>query len=74
EEAGIKIGALVFLFQYKATGELLRSTVRVFAGRVEDCAFRIDGIEIGEAGWFDLDKLPEHRNSRVDEALRHLAR
>jgi ADP-ribose pyrophosphatase YjhB (NUDIX family) len=74
EETGVRITDAVKVGEYVTTAEFKFDTVHVFhavaGSRPEP---RADGIEIAEAGWFALDRLPANRTARL-EGLIALAR
>lgn len=72
EEVGVDLGALEVLGEYEATVDYKPHTVRVFVSRVVDPSVTIDRIEVAEAAWFSLDRLPSDRAPRVDELMRLL--
>ena len=59
EEVGITLAELQYLGEYTTTEEYKRDTVRCYCGKALSPDFKIDRNEIYEAGWFNLDNLPE---------------
>mgnify|MGYP001590913744 CR=1 FL=1 len=70
EEVGVHLDKLEMFYGYKNVHEYKRDTVQCFYSKVNTPDFKIDGLEIVEAGWFTLDKLPFPRPPRVDDILR----
>jgi 8-oxo-dGTP pyrophosphatase MutT (NUDIX family) len=56
EEVGIQLGALTELDDFTSTLEYKIDRVKTFAAHVEDLHFEIDGFEVSEARWFDLNE------------------
>ena len=74
EEVGVRVGELRKISEYFNTRQYKRDTVTVFYTKVENPEFKVDGIEVTEAGWFGLNELPEDRVPRVDKLLAMLTR
>lgn len=58
EEVGISASNAEFFYEYENTHQYKRDTVQCFAVSVETPDFKIDELEIAEAGWFSFDALP----------------
>lgn len=67
EEVGIELGAIRKIGGYTNDRQYKRDTVEVFYATVPTADFRIDGIEISEAGWYPLDGLPADCVPRMGE-------
>lgn len=66
EEVGIHLNEAKFIGSYFNIKEHKRDTVDIFHSIVQNSDFKVDGIEIKEAGWFMQNELPEDRVPRVD--------
>lgn len=69
EEVGIDLETLVCIGMYKNTKEYKKDTVTCFVSYVTDPYVVVDNIEIGQAEWFDLDKLPALRTQSIEKIL-----
>lgn len=66
EEVGITLGDIKKVGEYKSNKEYKRDTVVCFLTEVSNPTFRVDGIEIAEAGWYTPSTLPyPHRPSVI---------
>ncbi len=70
EEVGISIAKPVFCGSIFYDGEYKRNTIHVFAVKIQSLDFKIDGLEIEEACWFPLDKLPKVKSHLLQEFLK----
>lgn len=70
EETGINVKDVMFVGYYKTVWEYKNDTVEIYLGHTDDMDIKIDPVEIEEAKWFDIDKLPEFRSGSVDKALK----
>jgi len=64
EETGIDVVETVFIGGYK------NNTVEVYLGHSRDMVYKIDPIEIKEAGWFSRNELPNDRVPSIDEVFK----
>lgn len=69
EETGIVVKELTPIGEYVSTQDYRTDTIHCFHGNAFSKDIQIDGVEIGEAGWFDSRTLPEDRTPRVDHIL-----
>lgn len=69
EETGIVVRELTSIGEYISTHDYRTDTIHCFYGVVPTKDIQIDGIEIGEARWFDPNGLPKDRTPRVDKIL-----
>jgi 8-oxo-dGTP pyrophosphatase MutT (NUDIX family) len=69
EELNMQIDTLEYLGEYYHELDYQVSLTKVFATSPRHKEFNIDGIEIVNAAWFPLEKLPPKRRPRVDEIL-----
>lgn len=69
EEVGIHLEKVEKIGEYKNTKEYKRDTIFVFHSLVESFNYKIDDIEVVEAGWFSRNELPHDRVPRVDMLL-----
>lgn len=72
EEVGITLGKIEKIGEYENTREYKRDTVVCFLAKVDNPIFRVDGIEIAEAGWYMPSALPNPHRPTVIRLL-HMA-
>ncbi len=70
EEVGIILGNLDKIGEYESRKEYKRDTVVCFRAIVSSSDFRIDNIEIAEAGWFAPSALPQPHRPTIEKLLR----
>ncbi len=58
EELGIDLGSVSFLGSFVSTAEYKKDKVFAFLGQLSNKEIYIDNLEIDEAKWFQLNKLP----------------
>lgn len=70
EEVGIRVGHIQKVCVYKNVKEHKRDTVEVFFGKGDSEEYKVDGFEVVEAMWFDLQtSLPTPYTSRLPELV-----
>ncbi len=67
EEVGIKVDEVKFLKTYSHKRYAGNSTCHFFEVTVDSNEFTIDGVEIAEAAWFQLNDLPEPMTQPIFE-------
>lgn len=73
EEVSITLGKIEKIGEYESTREYKRDTVVCFLAVVDDPLFRVDGIEIAEAGWFTPSALPNPHRPTVTRLLQMIS-
>lgn len=69
EEVGISADVVHKLGEYFLIYENCPVANQVFLYRAPDKSFKIDGLEIAEAGWFKENQLPLPRQASVERIL-----
>ncbi len=69
EEVGIDIDNLTYIGEYTHVVDYRKDTVKAFIAPTQSLNFKVDGIEIKEAGWFVFDDLPQDRVPRIQQIL-----
>lgn len=69
EEVGIELSELVSIGSYASTRQYKRDTVYCFYTRATSLQYEIDPIEIQEAGWSQLEALPQPISAAVHDVL-----
>ena len=70
EEMEIDLAEVILLGQFFLNQEYKKDTVYGFVAEVPQKDFKIDGVEILEARWFNLDNLPHTNSFIAKEVLR----
>jgi len=70
EELDIQLDALSEITTYDHVFDGQTNIVQIFHAEVTDPRFTVDGIEIVEAEWFPIERLPPDRRSRIDEIVK----
>jgi ADP-ribose pyrophosphatase YjhB (NUDIX family) len=69
EESGIKVSDLEFVGNRYHTNEHKKVSLYFYYGQTEQEDIIIDDQEIVDAGWFDLNNLPEPRREKLDSEI-----
>jgi ADP-ribose pyrophosphatase YjhB (NUDIX family) len=69
EELNIQNIEPVLIGTYTQIIEYKQDSVEVYAAEAETADFKIDGVEIAEAGWFTAQNLPHDRTPQTNNII-----
>ncbi|MEX0933956.1 MAG: NUDIX hydrolase [Candidatus Paceibacterota bacterium] len=69
EEVNIQLPNLSYIGEYRSTREYKRDIVYCYYASVKDDNYKLYPMEVEDAEWLTLDKIPHYKSFAVDEIL-----
>ncbi len=69
EEVGIVVEHIIDIGEYRSDRNFKRNIVRCFYAHTDSSFFKIDNLEISEAGWFAVGEFPEACSPAIPQIL-----